>query len=340
MIQVVEAESANDLWLLAADRLLRDGTSSRSSRNGMNQELLHTVLALSNPRDRWVVSRCPPMNVAFAIAEVIWIFRGRNDSAFLNYFNSYLPRFAGSGEKYHGAYGYRLRFGFDIDQIRRACQALENVPDCRQVVLQIWNPKSDLPNTNGTSVSTDIPCNICSLLKVRDGRLHWTQIMRSNDLFLGLPYNLVQFTTLQELMAGWLGLELGPYTHLSDSLHLYNNDIAHVRLAKRITAPVNVDSLSASFAETETYTQRLESLIDCIVADDSTSDMVISQLEGLTLPNAWRNLAIVLAAEACRRKGAVSLSCEVMESCSNPLLRLLMARWIERVSNSTVENVN
>lgn len=45
--------------------------------------------------------------------------------------------------------------------------------------------------------------------------------MRSNDVHRGLPYNVVQFTTLQEVMAGWLGLEVGGYHHWSDSLHLY-----------------------------------------------------------------------------------------------------------------------
>ena len=63
------------------------------------------------------------------------------------------------------------------------------------------------------------------MLKVRDGALEWTQILRSNDVFRGLPYNFVQFTMMQEIMAGWLNLRVGSYNQLSDSLHIYDSDI-------------------------------------------------------------------------------------------------------------------
>ncbi len=48
--------------------------------------------------------------------------------------------------------------------------------------------------------------------------------MRSNDHFRGLPHNLIQFTTVQEVLAGWLGISLGSYHHYSDSLHVYESD--------------------------------------------------------------------------------------------------------------------
>ena len=79
----------------------------------------------------------------------------------------------------------------------------------------------DLPDLDGSPANEDIPCNVLAMLKVRDGALHWTQVMRSNDLFLGLPYNIVQFTMLQEVLAGWLGVRVGPYNVVIDSLHVY-----------------------------------------------------------------------------------------------------------------------
>jgi len=76
---------------------------------------------------------------------------------------------------------------------------------------------TDFPDEEGRPASQDILCNVLSMLKIRDGRLEWTQVMRSNDLFRGVPYNFVQFTVLQEVIAGWLGLEVGAYDHVSDS---------------------------------------------------------------------------------------------------------------------------
>lgn len=45
--------------------------------------------------------------------------------------------------------------------------------------------------------------------------------MRSNDMIWGMPCNFVHFTTFQEIFAGWLGVEVGSYNHISDSLHIY-----------------------------------------------------------------------------------------------------------------------
>lgn len=336
MLQPIESANADELWLTAADRLLSRSQKSQASRAGTTQESLHAVLVLNNPRNRWVVSRSPAINPAFAVAEVVWILRGRNDSAFLNYFNQSLPRYAGSGSTYHGAYGFRLRTMHGIDQLHRAYEALSSNPDSRQAVLQIWSPTADLPAPDGSAAAPDIPCNICSLLKVRSGRLHWTQIMRSNDLYRGLPYNIVQFTTLQEVMAGWLRLELGNYLHFADSLHVYDNSIGSIAASKMVDSPPNQDSLCASYAETELYLEKMERLIESITHDSTSVDALVAWLYDSDLPQAWRNLAVMLVSEGCRKRRAQEPALQVIETCTNPLLRLLMVRWRDRLSGSSL----
>ena len=206
MFQVYNDQTADGIWqsLVSAFRH-KDDTDIVMSRLGPMHEMLHVGLSISNPRQRWVVSRSPGINPAFSLAEIIWIINGRHDSSFLNYFNRVLPRYAGCGLTYHGAYGYRLRRHFDVDQLERTYQVLRHQPDSRQAVLQIWDSRVDLPDPEGNPSSPDIPCNVVAFLKVRNGALEWTQIIRSNDLFRGLAYNIVQFTALQEIMAGWLG---------------------------------------------------------------------------------------------------------------------------------------
>jgi thymidylate synthase len=169
---------------------------------------------------------------------LIWILNGRDDSAFLNRWNSKLPSFVGEGVKYDGAYGARLRNRFGVDQIRRVCDALSSNPGSRQAVLQIWDAASDLPLPDGLPASPDVPCNVCSLLKIRGGKLEWSQVLRSNDLFLGLPYNFIQFTFLQEILAGRLQVGVGNYCHFSDSLHVYERDIERFRKVELATPAV------------------------------------------------------------------------------------------------------
>ena len=249
MIRVFSGPTADHVWCQISDIFGESEVACRQdSRGGPTREILHAAISIENPRQRWVISRTPPINVAFAIAELVWIMAGRSDLKFLEFWNRELPRYVGEGPELHGAYGRRLREHHTLDQLERAYKALNANPDTRQIVLQIWDSDIDLPGFNGSPVDEDIPCNIVSLLKVRDGKLEWTQVIRSNDVFRGVPYNFVQFTCLQEIIAGWLGIDCGSYNQVSDSLHVYDRDKEQVlnsaRLADRMSSP---DSLSLTW---------------------------------------------------------------------------------------------
>lgn len=331
MFTVIDGDSADEIWLAAANHLTKGSATAQTSRAGHTTELLHVAFCLRNPLERWVVSRTPALSPAYALAEVIWILMGRNDSEFLNYFNRKLPEYAGSGPTYHGAYGFRLRHQMGIDQLHRAYRALKHNPNSRQVVLQFWDVGRDFPSHRGRAAAPDIPCNICSILKVRNRTLEWTQIMRSNDIFRGFPYNIIQFTYLQEIIAGWLGLRLGAYHHLSDSLHMYESTRNDVASAKKIEAISNRDGLAESYRETHVALKRLSKLIDTIVNIEVDAPSLMSMFSKLRLPVGWRNIAAVLLAEGLRKRGARADFDAVMEECKNALFQELVNRWIGRV---------
>jgi len=162
--------------------------------------------------------------------------------------------------------------------------------------------------------------------KVRDGRLEWLQVLRSNDLFLGVPYNLVQFTMLQEVMAGWLGLEPGTYTHLANSLHLYTSDISRLEILHSQTK-ANPDRYKFSYEETTEVVAELVRWVDEIVrAEGSPSGLNAAWLNN-GLPAPYRNLLSVLLAESSRRHGQLDQSMEFISTCKNPALRQVWNSW-------------
>jgi thymidylate synthase len=331
MFQVLEAATADALWLKAANWFSVDGIATRQeSRGGATFEVLRAALTLEDPRQRWITSRAPALNPAFALAEVIWIVCGRNDSSFLNYFNPLLPRFAGKGPHYRGAYGYRLRTHFGIDQLERAYRVLSSAKNSRQVVLQIWDGAQDLPAEDGSAQAEDVPCNIVALLKVREGRLEWTQVIRSNDIILGLPYNIIQFSTLQEVLAGWLGIEVASYHHFADSLHLYERDApVSNRIATR-PLPRNADSIAVPKRMSEHSFADLSALAETISRAETTADQVLSSFQQLNLDPGFRNWAAVLTADSLRRRKAFSMMGSVMQVCSNTCLATMFDRWLQR----------
>ena len=285
-------------------------------------------MLLSNPRQRWVLSRTPPINPAFALAECIWILTGRNDLAFLQYFNSKYQDYVGCTDQVYGAYGFRLRHASGLDQLERAFDSLRRNPNSRQVVLQIWNAQSDMPVHNGDPASTDIPCNLLSMLKVRDGALEWTQVLRSNDVFKGLPYNFIQFTTLQEVMAGWLELNIGKYCQITDSLHCYDNDLTNVVAATRQEVPFNTDSLAFSKAESDELFRELASRVDKLRLPSLTTSEFEGAMSWSSAPQPVRNILLVLGAESARRR-RWKIENEIMQDCTNQLYRRAFSLWLK-----------
>jgi thymidylate synthase len=329
MLTLVSGNSANEVWIDAA-RLLQDDniTADQGSRVGETKELLHVGFSIADPRQRWVFARTPGINPAFALAEIVWILNGSNDASFINHWNPILPNYAGKDDYYHGAYGYRLRYQFCLDQLSRAYNTLKNNPDSRQIVLQIWDSKMDLPLDNGQPVSSDIPCNICSLVKVRSNKLEWMQIIRSNDLFLGLPYNFIQFTTLQEVLSGWLEIELGTYNQISDSLHVYKSDQCKIdHLLKGCTAS-NKDILAVPKDESDLLFRQLYEKMD-MMRKKGLKKSDFTKLTFLNTENhSYLNMLYLIAADSARRRGWIDEAYELAKRNSNPIYDLLWNRWV------------
>lgn len=272
------------------------------------------------------MSRLPAINPAFALAEVVWILSGRSDSRFVTHWNPRLSQFVGDAADLHGAYGRRLRETHGVDQITRAYQTLAENASSRQVVLQIWSAALDLPERRGHPRAEDIPCNISGCLKVRDGKLHWMQTLRSNDLFLGVPHNVVQFTMIQEIMAGWLSVGLGEYVQMTDSLHLYERDVGAMEIDEQVLPAPNTDRFKDGFDASAKHIGLLASLMDSLI-DGSEEDRRAVCKQGALLPTEYANMFSVIAADDCRRRGEAAQMIELMSRCTNPAYCQLWDRW-------------
>jgi len=337
-MHLFEGTTADEVWVKAASEFENSEEARvQPSRGGETKELLGAVFTIKDPRQRWVVSRQPAINPAFALAEVVWIVSGRRDSAFVNYWNPKLREFAGDARNYHGAYGFRLRRHFGLDQLERAYEALRNNPDSRQVVLQIWDASEDLPLKDGNPTDRDIPCNVCSFAKIRDGKLQWTQVVRSNDLFLGVPHNFVQFTSLQEILAAWLGVEVGYYRHVSDCLHIYVRDEHNMSNSKTCRIEKNNDQLRFDKAESDALFKELSNRMDRMVGALLTQKKLRSLIRTDELPKQLKNWLLVVGADCARRRKWINLSYEFMAECSNPVFNQMWDRWLARWRTARIE---
>lgn len=236
----LDGNSANELYVAAADAVLHHGEAVHP-RGLETREILGVHLRLTDPRRRFV--DLPParvINPAFAVAEALWIVSG-SDAPWIYQYNKALTRYTDDGVL-QGAYGPRMRrWNNSVDQLDHVRRTLIDDPDSRQAVVQLYNPGRD------TCGYRDVPCTLGYRFFVRQGRLRMHSTMRSQDLWLGFPYDLFTATLIQELMAGWLGVELGEYHHTIDSLHLYagHHDAAAALAAQPARPSVSMPPVGA-----------------------------------------------------------------------------------------------
>ena len=331
MISLIEGKTANEVWKKAANMLLTQENMIKG-RTGEVYELLHAFISIENPIQKWVYDRMPPISIGFALAELVWIMNGEESSEVINYWNPSLSKYAGDGEVYYGAYGKRICSHFGFDQLENAYYALQNAPESRQIVIQIYDVKKDFPIENGRPRSKDIPCNICSLLKERDGKLEWSQIMRSNDILLGMPYNFVQFTSLQEILAGWIGLKVGTYTHYSDSLHLYCRDIDKIGIGQGQELE-NSDSLSLERNESERLFKEIYIRMIHLKNFNISEKEIFSLAQLKSDYTAYNNIMLVIAAYIAKKHHNSDLVAELIRKCSNNVYTLMWNRWVNKKDN-------
>lgn len=114
-----------------------------------------------------------------------------------------------------GAYGNRIG-----TQLVNVVHKLITDPTTRQAVITLWNATHDnVPHKQ------DYPCTVALGFRQRGTHLNMNVTMRSNDVWLGLPYDLFQFTQLQLSLCHVLDLTPGTYTHTAWSMHLYEENL-------------------------------------------------------------------------------------------------------------------
>lgn len=164
-------------------------------------------------------------------SELAWILEGsRDDNRLCELNNSKTSIWTANADSYHGdfpgdvgfIYGPLLRNFHGIDQLERIVNILEKNPTDRRMLVTMWDPSEDrqcLPT-----------CHYAWQVYVRDNRyldLMWIQ--RSVDIGLGLPYDIIHYALLTELLAQTVGLYPGRLHCSLGDVHAYEKHISQLK---------------------------------------------------------------------------------------------------------------
>jgi thymidylate synthase len=306
------------------------GVGGQSVGSGKStRELLNFSLQLSNARDR-IVPISNRLRSVLAVGRFLWMMAGSDRLDDIRFYESKglagdrrqgVGSFSDDGLSVPGSnYGQRLfRPGPGVDQVQACIDLIKEDPNTRRAAMSVYRPE------DAGRESPDIPCTFGAFLNPRDGMLNLTVIMRSNNAWILLPYNVFEFTLLGEVMASETGLQLGPYFHFAASMHLYEDHVEPAREA------IGADELSLE-PFPEMPAKSLQRVRDLCVWESSirhrhrglTKRAVQSELKVLASHGEyWSAFGRVVLAKALLNANKEELAKEVAASTRGPLGQLL-----------------
>jgi len=149
------------------------------------------------------------------------------------------------------------------DQIQWLLNEIRTNPDSRRLVLSAWNP-------NQLSQMALPPCHYAAQFRVTNGKLNCMLTMRSNDVFLGAPFNIASYALLTHIIARECDLDVGDFVHTIGDAHIYLN---------------HIDQVKEQLSRTEYPLPKLEIANDFILSDGLENKFYIDSVDMFTLKN-------------------------------------------------------
>lgn len=219
----------NDMYHAMVFDVMELGAET-SPRGMLTKEVVGETYVLNRANRNILVNKVRACNYQFMLAEWLWISLGRNDLTTIGPYNSQMAQFA-EGGRFRGAYGPQF-----VEQVGYVVDKLKDDPHSRQAVMSFWRPR---PRD-----SKDIPCTLDLQFMMRGDpddagkkQLDLLVNMRSNDVWLGAPYDIFTFTMIQQQLADLLNANIGAYYHHVGSLHIYERH--YEKAAELRKTPVN-----------------------------------------------------------------------------------------------------
>lgn len=159
--------------------------------------------------------------------EMLWFLRGGTNTDFLVRNNVHIwDAWAGEDGDLGPVYGKQWVAwtgpdGAPINQIARVIDSIRTNPNSRRHIVTAWNV-ADLPQMALP------PCHMFFQFHVAGGRLSAQLYVRSNDLFLGAPFNIAEYALLIHMVAQQCDLVPGELIYTIGDAHIYLNHLDQV----------------------------------------------------------------------------------------------------------------
>lgn len=260
---------------------MNEGVEELNTRTGHKTRALPGLtFQIDLERDGFPILTLRKNPIKSPIAECVWFISGEKNPQLLQKYTKMWDAFMEEDGMIAASYGYRWKYHFGRDQLATLVELLEKDPSSRHGVVVTWDPKDD---GYGGTPKKNVPCPYTFTVNIIGGRLNLHNILRSNDMMLGCPFDTFGFSLLACILAQKLGVKPGIYTHTISNAHIYDN---HYEGARELLERTN-DHLDIKLTLPEDSYNRArssdENLVDEIFTNLNPQYNPLSKIEGLDI---------------------------------------------------------
>ncbi|HVY73143.1 MAG TPA: thymidylate synthase [Candidatus Paceibacterota bacterium] len=216
----------DDIYQELLGTIVKKGVRELSQRTGHETAAIPGAhFSIDIEKEGFPLLTLRKLPIKMFVAEQIWFIAGvRKPADFLRDYTKIWDNFTNPADVVTVAYGYRWRKHFGRDQLGLLVKLLTKEPSSRHGVVVTWDPASD--GLSLVNKKKNVPCPYTFTVNIIGGRLHFHNIVRSNDVILGLPADVAGFALLQIILAQKLKVKPGIYSHSISNAHIYDNQYA------------------------------------------------------------------------------------------------------------------
>ena len=208
-------------YLSIANKILSEG-EMRDNRTGIRAiSLPHVCITIDLEEDGFPILSSKFVGFKTAIKELLWIWQMQsNDVRKLQDMNVHIwDEWMQEDGTIGKAYGYQLAKYKQVDNL---IKTIKEDPTSRRMITTLWNIE-DLPEMALQ------PCAFQTLWNINKGKLNCMLTIRSNDWFLGNPFNVAQYAALVYMIAQVTNYKPGRLTVCINDAHIYENHIPQIQ---------------------------------------------------------------------------------------------------------------
>jgi len=213
---------------------IMDEGANRNDRTGVGTRGIFGHQMRFNLNEGFPLMTTKKMPIKTLITELLWYLRGDTNIKYLNDHDVHIwDDWADKNGELGPVYGkqwikWEGRDGVKINQIKQTVELLKKDPDSRRIIVSTWNV-GDIQKLIKGKKTAPPGCHTLFQFYVQKNKLSCHLYMRSNDAFLGAPFNIAQYALLTMMMAQVAGLKPGEYIHTNGDVHIYKNHFNQVK---------------------------------------------------------------------------------------------------------------